>query len=434
MVGLSAIGRLYNPNSSAAYSSANGTVFSKGPQKLCMCSACQGARTSGNTFGHHKPQAKYFNYAQQPTQTQQQAPPSDSGDDGTQEEERIDPLIHKLIPSAEYVANNEIVRSMARDRLPFIYNKTPMPCISAEAISIKPNDKKLREVITEVDKDIQEAKTNHQQLIFARDEKKHAYIEIVNRTGSPLSLAQAIETITKDRKGNEGFPNTYVNGVEFHEIAHAALLEKIPDVNLEEFEQGVRIVITGTTEEPEFEVTTFGQTVFYADKIDEKVTQNQDGVNAAQQEFNQAQSQGFRGYSEANFDKLIGDLKKNVNNLIFLAQESLTLALAAVAPLILQNTAYHEHSVLSAADEKRYAEALTLTRNIEQILDRAMNLLMNIDRSLHEFRFNFAEKYGISTFISRAKDIFAGLKNGNQLTRDDNNIASNQPQRVNSVG
>ncbi|MDX1920407.1 MAG: hypothetical protein SFU25_06690 [Candidatus Caenarcaniphilales bacterium] len=413
MVGLSAIRSL---NSSSITRSS---LFI-GAQPVCLCSACQSARSNGHKSSHHS-KSIHFNYVQQNTpqnaqpQQTQGTSSDDSVDEGAQEEEKIDPVIHRLIPDASYVKNNLEMQTILRDKLPFINNPKPQPCISPNARLINPSDKSLREVITEIDKDIKEAKVNHQQLIFARDDTYHSFIEIVNRTGTPLTLSQAIELITKDRKGNEGFPNTYVDGVIFHEINHAAYLEMIPDIVMEKFEQGVRIVITGTTEEPEFEVTTFGQTVFYADKIYEKTDQNEQQFMDAQARFNQAQGQGFRGWTDNSFAQLINGLKQNINNLQFLAKEAYMLAMAAIAPLSLEGTPYYEHAVLSAADEKRYAEAIQLKDQIDKLIGN------------------------IQAFISRAVDIWNGVRGSGSPAAQNNVVpfpqqASRQAQKINSVG
>lgn len=356
---------------------------------VCGCKACQSQKQLQSS------QAQYFNFTQAPpnyingTQAannivpfpgvQQpntnQQPSSDQQPDPN--DETPNPALDALIPPKEEVQKNKIVQDAA-SKLPVdIHRKEAEDCLSQNATLIDPNDPKhqaLKECISEIPQDLKDQQKGLEQVYTGYDPVTHAYFEIVDkrvdRKSNPMGFKQLIQfTLAHARKDpNNTWINPYVLGVEMHERLHESILRSIPDVTVESFNQGVRFCVTGTTNDPKFEVSTFGQSVFYADAIYDKVDQNEQTYRKGQETFNQAATKGFNGWDQVRFNKFLEGNKAIIQNLKFLAQEATTLATAAVAPLALDGTIYYEHEVLSKADKERYKEALQLRDYINNLI------------------------------------------------------------------
>jgi len=257
-------------------------------------------------------------------------------------------------------------------------------CISENATLINPNDpnhKALRECISEIPQDLADQQKGLEKVYMGYDPVTHAYFEIVDkrtdRNARVMGFKQLIAFVLDHarRDPNNVWIDPYVIGVEMHERLHESILRAIPDVKVESFNQGVRFVITGPTDNPKFEVSTFGQSVFDADAIYAKVDQNEALFRKAQQSFDQAAANGFSQWNQASFNGFMEGLRKLIQNLKFLNQEAATLGLAATAPLALHGTIYHEHESLSKADKLRYKESLELRERINALIQQIQTFM-----------------------------------------------------------
>ncbi|MDJ0625628.1 MAG: hypothetical protein QNJ31_04585 [Candidatus Caenarcaniphilales bacterium] len=385
---------IYN-SSQSVYSLPNTPNRLRGKQPTRMCSA-QGSRQTQRLYSAPTvnqpvnnqqaslPPGYYPNLGIVPPGSQVPTQQPDSGD----EEEKVAPWIDALIPPKSEVKKYEKVIA-GMNNLPDDnpYDNIAEPCISNQAYEVKPNAE-MKEVISDVDKDIRESQSNGEQILTAYDPATHAYIEVVNRTGTRLNIREVKKLIVMKRHGDNDWINAYVDGVQFHELLHEYVLSQIPDVQIDKFDQGVRFVMEGDVNDPEnlnFEVTTFGQTVFYADEIFNKTDKNEEKVATLQQQYNQAQAQGFRSWTENTFTELINNLKQMLGELQYLAKEATLLGQAAVAPLALHNTIYNEHEVLSASDKERYAEASQLKDRINNLISQVTNFIGVVTNTWNNF-------------------------------------------------
>jgi hypothetical protein len=337
-----------------------------GHMPMCSCSACR----SGNSFNAST-------QAQNSTTAMLQGTPAiDNQNGNVQPQQPVYP-----VPTPEEVKNDPTIqRVLAKLPIPLIKKGEGEPpvCITNSAQEIPPDHPSLVECLgkEQITKDISRAKSSGHQIIFLYDPLIHGYFEIMNETGTQLPLSKLIELVNK-----KFWVRAYIDGVFIHERLHKDEVEEISDARVEKFEEGIKVTISNTVLEPKFEVSTFGQSVFDASRIDDGVTEAENFFGTAQANFAKAQAQNFANWTEQTFNSLVNSLKACISKLQFLAQETNTLALAAVAPLALHDTIYYEHEALSEADIERYQEARQLKDYVLDLANKIQNFINQVTQA-----------------------------------------------------
>lgn len=278
------------------------------------------------------------------------------------------------------------------------------PCISNQAYIVDLNNEQTAAKFAEIKEMQADLQRTDGSFIALYDPVSHAYIGIVNSTGQKADVRTLIGLITANKMAN-----STIGGVNMHEGSHVIATKKlVPSIKIKEYYQPIRCEIKGSLAEPYFDIIDQGTSLsdnssIINDTLDEMKTelaQSKGEVASREATFRSGSAdrgvvQGFLNFIDsliAKFTQIwlkqtpFEDLRSQaergkVYNLGFLEEESGNLAKAAMAPKILDGTAYWQHGTPTVSDEDKatYGMAKELESGFRQLSEDVRGYLFKLN-------------------------------------------------------
>jgi hypothetical protein len=281
------------------------------------------------------------------------------------------------------VNSNSQLKAVADEAVPFLDGPLP-DCISQNYAEVPLDDPKLRQFVPSVDQDVK----NGENVKAILDLNTGSYIVFVNRTtNQEMSVKEQRDLVVKHQyERTQGHtPPIEGVGVEAHERLHVAFMKMNPDIDANYSNQGVKYIINGSEEKPVIRIETFGQSVFYNNRLIDRINNSIETFQQAKDAFIESQKQNFANWTEQTYQQLKQTLVNAVNNLQFAVREVANTALAAEIPLYLKGRPnLDKHSTPSPEDNQRYQESRQLEDQVKSIIAEIQSFMKYAEQSWQE--------------------------------------------------